>query len=99
MLDYVHGFKSSVETFVLIISIKGKFVNVVVKTSPHMNNNVAQQIMIVMKPTRLVLKEKSYQGMKNVMGNVLKELDGFIQPVQIAQHAMIALHHSTCVME
>ena len=84
MLDYAIIMISSVETFVLRIG----FVIVVVTKSTHMNNNVAQQIMIVMKPTRLVLKEKSYQGMQNVMGNVLKELDGFIQPVQILQHAM-----------
>ena len=87
MLDYVIGVKSSVETFVLMI---GKFVTVVVKKSPGiMKNNVAQQIVFVMKPTRLVLKEKSYQGMQNVMGNVLKELDGFILPLaKILQHAM-----------
>ena len=96
MLDYVILVKSCVETFVLSI---GKFVNVVVKRSPQMMNNVAQQIVFVMKPTRLVLKEKSYQGMKNVMGNVLKELDMFIQPVQILQHAMKNIDQSTCVME
>ena len=90
--------KSSVETFVLMM-IKGKFVNVVVKRSPHINNNVAQQIVFVMKPTRLVLKEKSYQGMKNVMGNVFKEKDMFILPLaKILQHAM-NIDMSTCVMD
>ena len=60
------------ETFVfgvLMMSQMGKFVNVVVKRSPHIVNNVAQQIVFVMKPTRLVLREKSYQGIQNVMGN------------------------------
>ena len=95
MLDYVIGVKSSVETLVLR---EGKFVNVVVKISPQSTNNVAQ-IVVVIKPTRLVLKEKSYQGMQNVMGNVLKELDMFIQPVQILQHAMKDIFQSTCVME
>ena len=96
MLDYVIGVKSSVETFVLRV---GKFVNVVVKRSPQVMNNVAQQIMLVMKPTRLVLREKSYQVMKNVMGNVLKELDMFIQPVQIVQDAVNIIIQITCVME
>ena len=97
MLDYAIGMKSSVETFVLRL---GKFVNVVVKASPHIDNNVAQQIMIVMKPTRLVLKEKSYQGGKNVMGNVLKlkELELLFLPVQILQHAMKDIGQGTCVM-
>ena len=86
MLDYVILVKSSVETLVLMM---GKFVNVVVKISPHIKNNVAQQIVIVMKPKRLVLKEKSYHTMQNVMDNVLKELDGFILPLaKILQHAM-----------
>ena len=83
MLDYVGGIKSSVETFVLMRK-KGKFVNVVVTKSPHWRktNNVAQKV-IVMKPKRVVLKKKSYQGMQNVMGSALKELDMLFQPVQI----------------
>ena len=92
MLDYVTIGKPSVETFLL-----GMFVNVVVETSPQVENNVAQ-IVIVMKPNRLVLKEKSYHTMQNVMDNVLKELDGFIQPVQILQHAR-NIGQDTCVMD
>ena len=75
MLDYVNIVISSVETFVLEDG-KEKFVNVVVKESPQSTNNVAQ-IVVVIKPTRLVLKEKSYQGMQNVMDNVLKFVDMF----------------------
>ena len=63
----VNGIKSSVETFVLSTL---KFVIVVVKTLPITITYVAQ-IVIVMKPKGLALKEKSYKGMKDVMGNVL----------------------------
>ena len=70
MLECVNGIKSSVETFVLSTL---KFVIVVVKTLPIVITYVAQ-IVIVMKPKRLALKEKSYEGMKDVMGNVLIDL-------------------------
>ena len=116
MLDYVRIGKSSVETFVLevlMITDMGKFVNVVMKQSPHGEkmNNVAQQIEAVedlehQKDLEIekeqmcpVLKEKSYQGMQDVMGNVLKKLEMFILPVQILQHAMKDISQSTCVME
>ena len=48
---------------------------------------------------RFVSKDKSYHGMQNVMGYVFKELDMFIQPVQILQHAMKNMIQSTCVMD
>ena len=85
------------ETFVLRV---GKFVNVEVKISPHGRKNVAQ-ISIVMKPKRLVLKEKSYHGMQNVMANVLKDLaDLFIFPLaKILQYARDIIQDGTCVMD
>ena len=116
MLDYVIGMKSSVETFVLevlMITDMGKFVNVVMKQSPHGEkmNNVAQQIEAVedlehQKDLEIekeqmcpVLKEKSYQGMQNVMGNALKDLDWFLLPLaKTLQHAM-SICRITCVMD
>ena len=85
MLNYVVTQKSSVETFVLrqwVDTESGMLVNVVVKESPQAQsfNNVAQQIVIVIKSEEivcLVLKEKSYQDMQNVMDNVLKYVDMF----------------------
>ena len=83
MLNYVVTQKSSVETFVLrqwVDTESGMLVNVVVKESPQSFNNVAQQIVIVIKSEEIVcpvLKEKSYQDTQNVMDNVLKFVDMF----------------------
>ena len=99
MLDCVGGRKSSVETFVLG---KGTFANVVMKKSPHflIINNVAQ-IVLVIKPffKGPVFKEKSYQGVKNVMEYALKDLDGVFFLVQILQHAVKNINKFTCVMD
>ena len=63
-----------------------------------MKNNVAPKVNVI-KAKRLVLKEKKYQVMKNVMSNVLKVLDMFILPAQILQHARKDLIQSECVMD
>ena len=42
---------------------------------------------------------KKEQVMKNVMSNVLKELELFIQPAQILQNAGKTIIHGTCVMD
>ena len=61
------------------------------------HDNVAQKV-IVIKPKRVVQKEKSYQGMQNAMGNAFKETDILFLPVLIVQYAR-NINHSTCVMD